>query len=75
MASTARLNATLQHLAPSGTSGAVGAGLPFGDGAHPREEKIRIDGWGYSDSQFALTPDGEVCLTGDRYLFSGHVFP
>ena len=27
----------------------------------------RLDGWGFSDTQFEARPDGQVVLTGDRY--------
>ena len=40
-----------------------------------RNESFKWNGWGFSDSEFTLTEAGEVQLTGDRYSFSGRVFP
>jgi len=36
---------------------------------------LRWDGWGYSDTQFTINPDGLIELAGDRYLFSGKPMP
>lgn len=32
-------------------------------------------GWGYSDTQFEITKDGQVCVAGRRYVISGHTLP
>ncbi len=43
--------------------------------AEYRNESFKWNGWGFSDSEFSLSDNGEVQLTGDRYLFSGREFP
>jgi alkyldihydroxyacetonephosphate synthase len=40
----------------------------------PRDSE-HLDVWGFADSGFAVTPDGDVMFTGDRYPISGHVLP
>jgi alkyldihydroxyacetonephosphate synthase len=41
----------------------------------PREAE-RDDGWGFADTTFALTPDGDITVTGERYPgLSGEVLP
>ena len=40
----------------------------------PRDSE-HFDVWGFADSGFAVTPDGDVTFTGDRYPISGHVLP
>ncbi len=34
-----------------------------------------MDGWGFADSGFAITDDGNVTMTGSRYPLSGQVLP
>lgn len=37
---------------------------------------VRGDGWGFADTTFALTPEGHITVTGDRYPgLSGEVLP
>jgi alkyldihydroxyacetonephosphate synthase len=37
---------------------------------------VRGDGWGFSDTTFAVTPEGHITVTGDRYPgLSGEVLP
>jgi hypothetical protein len=36
---------------------------------------LRWNGWGYSDTAFALNSEGLATLQGDRYLFSGQILP
>jgi len=43
-------------------------------GAEPVNPQ-RWNGWGYSDTSFAMNDDGEVQLQGSRYLFSGQTMP
>eukprot|EP01130_Rhizamoeba_saxonica_P012382 TRINITY_DN5205_c1_g1_i1.p1 TRINITY_DN5205_c1_g1~~TRINITY_DN5205_c1_g1_i1.p1 ORF type:complete len:623 (-),score=148.70 TRINITY_DN5205_c1_g1_i1:133-2001(-) len=38
------------------------------------QEKVRWNGWGYADTEFALD-NGLVYLTGSRYQFSGYELP
>lgn len=40
-----------------------------------RQELLKWNGWGYSDSKFILNKDGQVEFTGDRYRLSGQVMP
>jgi len=40
----------------------------------PRDNE-HLDVWGFADSGFAVTPDGDVTFTGDRYPISGQVLP
>ncbi|XP_048779948.2 alkyldihydroxyacetonephosphate synthase, peroxisomal-like [Ostrea edulis] len=40
-----------------------------------RQELLKWNGWGYSDSKFILNKDGQVEMTGDRYRLSGQVMP
>jgi len=40
----------------------------------PRDSE-HLDVWGFADSGFAVTPNGEVTFTGDRYPISGKVMP
>ena len=40
----------------------------------PRDTE-HLDVWGFADSGFAVTPDGDVTFTGDRYPISGQVMP
>jgi hypothetical protein len=39
------------------------------------ENPVRWNGWGYKDTYFDVNEDGEVCLRGDRYEFSGQTMP
>ena len=41
----------------------------------PQKTDLRWNGWGYSDTAFVVNKQGQVELTGSRYLFSGKVFP
>lgn len=34
-----------------------------------------LDVWGFADSQFKITDDGQVQMTGKRYALSGHKLP
>lgn len=36
---------------------------------------LRWNGWGYDDTEFVVNEQGNVRLTGSRYLFSGQVLP
>lgn len=38
-------------------------------------DPLRWNGWGYKDTMFELNEAGQVCLKGNRYLFSGQNFP
>ncbi|KAH7731635.1 alkyldihydroxyacetonephosphate synthaseperoxisomal [Aphelenchoides avenae] len=40
-----------------------------------RDRILKWNGWGYSDSYFALNEQGEVKMTGDRYEISEKVIP
>jgi alkyldihydroxyacetonephosphate synthase len=40
----------------------------------PRDSE-HLDVWGFADSGFAVTPDGEVTFRGDRYPISGQRLP
>jgi len=40
-----------------------------------RHDWFRVNGWGFKDTEFVLDKDGQVKLTGSRYLFSGQQLP
>lgn len=40
-----------------------------------RHDWFRHNGWGFKDTEFVLDKDGQVKLTGSRYLFSGQQLP
>lgn len=41
----------------------------------PKHSWFKPQGWGYSDTAFRINEEGDVELTGSRYLFSGQVLP
>ncbi|CAI2349846.1 unnamed protein product [Caenorhabditis sp. 36 PRJEB53466] len=40
-----------------------------------RDEILKWNGWGYTDSQFAINKQGHVTFTGKKYDISGKVMP
>jgi alkyldihydroxyacetonephosphate synthase len=53
---------------------------PVGSSATPPvalrgDDDEAVDGWGFSDTRFVVTPDGQVTLTGNRYNLSGVNLP
>lgn len=40
-----------------------------------REDILKWNGWGYSDTQFKIDENGQVAFTGSRYKLSGLVLP
>ncbi|KAK3596239.1 hypothetical protein CHS0354_030884 [Potamilus streckersoni] len=40
-----------------------------------RQELLKWNGWGYSDSKFIVNKDKHVEFTGERYQLSGHTMP
>eukprot|EP00761_Pharyngomonas_kirbyi_P002503 gb/GECH01002507.1/.p1 GENE.gb/GECH01002507.1/~~gb/GECH01002507.1/.p1 ORF type:complete len:629 (+),score=150.59 gb/GECH01002507.1/:1-1887(+) len=39
------------------------------------EDEQHWNGWGYKDTSFLVNKNGQVELSGDRYLFSGNMLP
>ena len=39
------------------------------------EAELSLDVWGYTDSGFEISRDGEVTFKGDRYPISGTILP
>jgi alkyldihydroxyacetonephosphate synthase len=60
----------------NGTTPDIGQRItPPAPAADPRDAE-RSDGWGFADTTFALTPEGHITVTGDRYAgLSGEVLP
>jgi len=52
----------------------AGRVVPPAPPPYPMEEE-RLDGWGFRDTGFAITPDGAVELTGTRYSLAGAPLP
>jgi len=50
--------------------------LDSGSGSsHQGKQALKWNGWGYTDTQFALNDKGQVYLTGARYDMCGVAFP
>jgi alkyldihydroxyacetonephosphate synthase len=67
-----------QHLPTQKSAAATATGQRIFPPAHAQnaEEAERGDGWGFSDTTFALTPEGHITVTGNRYPgLSGEVLP
>jgi alkyldihydroxyacetonephosphate synthase len=41
----------------------------------PAHARLRWNGWGFADTRFVLNSEGQMELTGSRYLYSGKVMP
>uniref|UniRef100_A0A3P9I1K0 Alkylglycerone-phosphate synthase n=2 Tax=Oryzias latipes TaxID=8090 RepID=A0A3P9I1K0_ORYLA len=88
MASQHRLSVIAGHLQrPSGSNTAVLAAECKGQGSKPfvssekrtvprrRQEIMKWNGWGYSDSKFVYNKKGQAEFTGKRYKLSGMIIP
>jgi len=43
--------------------------------SHQGKQPLKWNGWGYTDTQFAINEKGDIYLTGSRYDMSGVAFP
>ncbi|XP_037379506.1 alkyldihydroxyacetonephosphate synthase, peroxisomal [Talpa occidentalis] len=67
----ARRSASAATAEPTATPGAQESGtIP-----KKRQEVMKWNGWGYSDSKFFLNKKGQLELTGKRYPLSGMILP